>query len=1337
MKISDLITVHDAARAIDLAAIEQLLQALDREGADLTLGTATQLGELLGEYVTSESQPVDPLRTVLSAIIRNGERGGAFLVRGSGGSGKSHLLAATALLLRSHSARSAFVSSHPAYDDLQRRFDGKNHLVVPIPLAEHRGHEEHLEDIVFDRTERALRSPSHSVAVALSEQSYALDRIERHIVPRYEEDLDAYTREHAASHRTWQSLCKKAPAQAVHVARQFAQVIQYPLDFRQSRVERLSRLLEVARELHLSGIVWLLDDLNEFLSGVGPKAVHGDCSFLDFMGQRCKIAPLFMVAALNEGLEQLTSVEPYLLNAIRSSYRTDLVLSPQHMRTVARRRVIAPVDPEEYVRATAEVRTAYQAAFGAATFSPDELAESYPLHPAAVRCLESIAERFFGAADTLVAFMQDLLDNTYLAGVLQRDHRQLITVDDIFDYLRPRIAAHPEVSAYVYEVLDYYQKNAEEVYPSDPDLCVRLVRLLIIFRLANMPAPVPVLVESLGLDETGEACFDTDGVTAALEAMRLSGNFVDVRRSAADGPPAYAVDVQTSVSENLRRRIAAAKASFGDGDPHVWRRVQAACDEASFPLAHLTESRTLEVQWQNAFRCVAAELVDLAAFPPTAINEYVADLADPSTVEDVCLLVTPLADSASQKAAWERLCETTPATRWSAAVLAWVPRKLTPQELDRLKEFTAIADLLEDESALATESGLRDQLSEMYGPGLIQARKIVRGAYYQGEVFSPFGPVGAAADLEPVAGDWAATLQVITTPAFERVFPQFMEFAPRRPILSRDQIDTLVDEIIRPGQLTLPENDPRAELVHSFLLPLGLVTLRDDTCTVDVSRSKVASEVVARVRQRDQTPLHEAGRPIACSDLAQHLVKSPLGLPPEMFELVVAALIRTGYLAGQRERDHLLRMEDIDTPLSGSMQYVARPPLLSPARWQILSRVCRIALDFALPAPDFAVQQIAWEFLVEARTDHLDKARDVRERLQAHIERLEQRPTQWSETFADIDALQSTFNCVRPELPPAIGLEEFVNDVEGFIGDSQGTSRLAGLFRRMDALTSYLDKLASEVVAVRDYMLSDDLDLSGSQDLEGRRQSVLQLVSSGEQILSEEMNLRRLVQIFLGSYKRAYLSWHGRVYRSPVFDQYRAVHQSAEMRALNQLSKVHVDVRFTADDMAHRIEEQVGRRCLRSDLSDALDEAPVCPDCRLRMQQEPQLVEVDTLLDEARAAVRGHLESLCAAGVQQRIREYAASVGSRGDITARLEQIAQLDPEAGPRQILTLFTDDTIAHVNRALTGTRMAPRDLGELRKLMEGRTLTKDEAQTVFRQWLEGDGADLDDDGLLQIDG
>ena len=118
----------------------------------------------------------------------------------------------------------------------------------------------------------------------LSQHSYALELIERHVVPRYEEELNRYTVERTGADRTWAQLRAVDEQAAVRVGHQFAQSIGYPLDFRQSRVERMARLLEIADGRRIAGVLYLIDDLGHFLASVEASAVQGDLVFLEFSG---------------------------------------------------------------------------------------------------------------------------------------------------------------------------------------------------------------------------------------------------------------------------------------------------------------------------------------------------------------------------------------------------------------------------------------------------------------------------------------------------------------------------------------------------------------------------------------------------------------------------------------------------------------------------------------------------------------------------------------------------------------------------------------------------------------------------------------------------------------------------------------------------------------------------------------------------------------------------------------------------------------------------------------------------------------------------------------------
>ena len=71
----------------------------------------------------------------------------AHRLRGPAGAGKTHLMCAAGLLLEYPQVWPSFIGTHPEFGILGDRVAAARPIVVvPIPLAEHRGHDEHLED---------------------------------------------------------------------------------------------------------------------------------------------------------------------------------------------------------------------------------------------------------------------------------------------------------------------------------------------------------------------------------------------------------------------------------------------------------------------------------------------------------------------------------------------------------------------------------------------------------------------------------------------------------------------------------------------------------------------------------------------------------------------------------------------------------------------------------------------------------------------------------------------------------------------------------------------------------------------------------------------------------------------------------------------------------------------------------------------------------------------------------------------------------------------------------------------------------------------------------------
>lgn len=1327
MNLAELLTTDDLALGFELNDAATLRRKLLGEPDEATLA---RLDAVLAGYAGDDPEAQAALDAVLESLARGDGKGDGFLLTGAAGSGKSHLLGTLLLLAGAGRARKRLARANQTFSEALRVIhEAAPLLVVPLPLNEHSGRDELLEDIIFERTEAELRREPHGIVVPLSQHSYALELIERHVVPRYEEELNRYTVERTGADRTWAQLRAVDEQAAVRVGHQFAQSIGYPLDFRQSRVERMARLLEIADGRRIAGVLYLIDDLGHFLASVEAKAVQGDLVFLEFLAQRGKIAPIWTVAALEAPLREIPGVEPHLARRISDLYGGTLALTAAHMRHVYAR-LTRPPDPARAHEALAELVRAQAEAFEV-TPDPEAIAASFPLEPLAARCAEELAGRVLGRADGLLTVLRRAAESGMLEA---RSHLQPLTVVEVFELLLAQLRATPEAAPYVTQALEYYESHAAEVDPRAPDLLRGVVRGLIALRLANLWPNVQELRVALGVGPDGTPLTTPEELRGTLEAARLHGRFVEVRRGPTEDEDVYYVEVHTPLGDTLRERLSLARESITREDP---RLVEAAVAHAgpAVPLAELVGGALQEVRWRNTARGMSVSFGSIMAIDDLDVSRRGQELADPANLATIHLYLGDIIAPEAQRARWGEITDGTLAGRWAASVLCWLPRPLAERELDALRDCAACRLLLGQRAGLEHEKGLIQRLEEEEARLGQQVREIVRAAYYEGTVLSAFGEIVSPGELARIDGDWSTALNTIAAWALDRIFPEFRHIAPRQLIAERTQIDELVDKFIRPGRVEADSESPLGNLIESVMMPLGLAQRENGGYLLAIQRGAAAEEVMLRIRARDQTPETRRGRPLACADLAEHLVKSELGLPPELFELLITALIRRGYLMALDAHNEPVQLADIPTPIARHLQLVARPALLSYEQWTLLSRICRIVFEQVVANPDHAAQAAVWEALIEARASWLARVAELRAGIEALRERLGQPASSWRESLAALGHIERFFELVEPHAYADEGLQRLLEGAGPYLETTNGVSKLRDLLRVVDLLEHFVADVGPQLIALQHYLTDDDLWLPEGSDLVELRDRLLRMIASGEEAVGEEQAFVRLAQVFFARYKRRYTAWHNAAHRASEFEPYNSLRASPEMRVLGMLDRLDLNVQHNLGVVNEQIERELAKRCREMNLSEALDRSPVCPVCGLRLGEELNLRPVAEIEEMARAGVSEYVRALASPANQRALAEYIRTLPHRGDTVRKLAQLVRLPQDTGARGLMPLLGDDVLTHLQRALTGQQVRARSLSELRRSLAGRTLTRKEIMEVLEEWVAGDD-ELDENDLLHLE-
>ncbi|MBC7288266.1 MAG: hypothetical protein H5T86_09530, partial [Armatimonadetes bacterium] len=982
-----------------LRELERLRALLDSaEGVPL-FGAGSGAYDVLATWTGAGSRAGEILVAIARCLGREPEVGATVLIEGLPGVGKTHLLLCLAAVLCFPDVRNALAEMWGfSGDDRDAILNLPRAVVIPVPLDEYRGQAEGLEEIFFAAAEATLARLGYAGDLALSSTSYALRAAEQ-LLPAYSEELDTEAR--AAGYETWDALSSADPVAAARIIEEMAAAAGLPTPLLPSRSERLAMLMEAVPPD--TAVVWLVDDLFEFLGAAGPKGSRDDLSFLEFIAQRSRITAISVVAAGSSGLPTRGVEERSLL------FDETFTLAPRDLRPVMKSAWRAPEAVEDAVRsAVGYLRRAWPDLAS----DEEELVEAYPFEPLTLRLAEKAGARALRVGNFGVRVLRELGD-----AIAERPAWQLINAREAAGIL-VRAARGGHEAQTIDEIISFFRQRAEQLWPGAPEVVGDVIRCLVCAQLAGEVLTAAEVSQALGIDARGQPYLTPRDAEHLLGALAQAGPYV--RRIARNGEAGYVVLWRLPARDQARREFERIKQAVSPSDPQIARVLASVLASDRSPIADVASGATIEVRWRNSVRFVWVETADARTLSPQRLAELCARVESRDEPESAALLLAvPLARRA-QVEAWRKVIEPLQGRPGAGGIVLWLPRELTAHELEPFRNLVACTMASQVGGTLGAE--LAEIVDEERTIAEAEAMGVLAAAYFDGQIISGRGVDVDASALARVTGDWAAAIELGVSAALDRVHPDFAAIAPSREIIGRDPVDLIYEEVIRPGVCKVDAGNAAFSWAEAVLAPLGLIVRDEEVCRLSAHASPVARAILDILWARDTTPPHALGRKIDCAEAAKVMFKSSLGLPPELFELSIAALCRLGYLVPFDDHDRPQVVDNIPAPFAAAVRWVARAPLLGPTQWQTVGRLLRAIGHHGVIAPGHEGQQSAWDSLVAARRHWLDLIQHLRERLGELWEALDQGPEQWSETLEELDAAEQLFRMIDPSQPAALGL---------------------------------------------------------------------------------------------------------------------------------------------------------------------------------------------------------------------------------------------------------------------------------------------------------------------------
>lgn len=1258
--------------------------------------------ELVTSFVLTAEAEV-ALNNVLAAVAAC--RGKGFFVQGNYGSGKSHLLSVLSLVL----------AHPPVWEELLAKEGGDRlrplaggvtagkYAVVNISLVEHAGRES-LESIVLGAIEQAC-------GITLSRRQGSLrPRMLQAALEAYPEEAGAFLAERGLA-RAEDLLREGSEADLAA----FLERIDLPWHLPYERPRAAGEIKKALAAAGQKGLVILIDELSEFLrSKPDGRSFNEDVRFLQFLGEQAENLPAWIVATLQENIENTGEIPPQVFNKIKDRYPARLHLTGGHIRELIPRRLIRKKEG-----AQVHINRLYEdlrASLRQLDFAQDEFLALYPVHPATVFFLEQLRP-LFSQHRGVVDFIHYRLrgdPSRGIPGLLDASWDTLLAPDLIFDHFRDRLRETAGTRALSERVFAYYEREIGGLFPDheEQQLALRLLKILILAAAAPVPltVTVPQLTRYLlyAFSQLDVAA-NYEYVGQLLSEMAQKGRYISQAEK-----DIYVIDLEADVGDQVRREIEYQVSTLFPEDRRLVRAFLPWLDRPYLPLQRLASQpayRT-QVNWQNTLRQVAVVFTPMAEITREEveglIQEALTGESDMLFFLDYPLgagLPEWLPDLLSRKMA-DGFC------------LFWLPQALP--EMDFVRE--TLGYLLVREQYAGDMSARGEKVMAVVEAELaarkLRVEQAFSRAYFSGRVVNGRGEV----IFEPQQLG-LPSLEHLLSRLAEKVlserYPQHQEIRPRVDIVPAGVQQRALEEFLLSGQASARLDNDLRQVIEGWLLPLGLVrqTASGYQVNIDPRRNRLVAAVLGEV---------EAGYAEVAA-LYLKLRKGPYGLSGDAFRLLLLTLAASGAVtlvaSGRKVPASQLNVHNF-----ARVEAVRPGELLPPEYHQLLLQIPWLPSNLRRGPVTFTSQQAIWQHVVQFKEEMQQGLAGAGAALAGKVPEEEK-----EQLLGEARKIEPLLAAIMEEKPSQDGLVQFLQAYEANPYWEQYRDRL-------ESLADFCRQNLQRLLFIRKYLHDPRLVIPQDpayEQLRRRRQDLAEAVSRSSLFFDPAgwQQVQEAFAAFLREYTVTYTREHQGQRGKERFDPYFAFAGEAPARALAALGRIEV---ITVADPWVKV-ERLCREALTHYCRDDpdLEAEPVCR-CGFVLGDKIEVVSLAQLREMASRGVGQYLACLQAGPQREKLAAYAAQAGQvgRGEVAGAIDRLLAMpvaDPPAA--ELAALVTPEVARAIREALVGKALiVSRSLGQLYHEVAGRTLPLAELRHVFEAWLAA--AELPEGSYVRVE-
>ena len=497
------------------------------------------------------------------------------------------------------------------------------------------------------------------------------------------------------------------------VFRELSTHLGHPFEGRESRQETFEEIRRAMRGLGFSGMVLLVDELSEFLrSKTDAHAYNEDIRLLQYLGEEASSFPLWIVASLQEWIEETGEINQDTFNKIKDRYPVRITLGRSHIEELISHRLIRHREG-----ADDEIRNVFRSLrryFPSFPVEESRFVRLYPVHPATIALLDRLRP-LFSEHRGIVDFIHYRLKGDTERGIpsfLEKPAQELLGPSAIFDHFLHRIREMAETQPFVEKGFEYFRDEIPQIF-KDADqqkVALDVVKLLVLFAISpvktrytarHMAEMIMFKVTDLEADINYQYCRDI------LERLGKETSYIVVTPGKDPFDDHFSLDLRVDVTALLRRKIRQGVTEIFPGDRRLFDRLLPFAESPHLPFAGWAEQKQqrVSVPWEYTRRAGIILLRQIDEVPLAEAEGLAEEWK--RTEEDFFLVVGTTRGIERQYEYLRQTLLPSLKEKCPGTFLFWVPASIEEGDEEWLKELLASLLLLDHYREEPSEGGQR------------------------------------------------------------------------------------------------------------------------------------------------------------------------------------------------------------------------------------------------------------------------------------------------------------------------------------------------------------------------------------------------------------------------------------------------------------------------------------------------------------------------------------------------------------------------------------------------------------------------------------------------------